>query len=169
MKRTINYVDGKVYHKKSKILKQNRCYKKDGSYYLAIELNFNGISKRFFIHRLVAQAFIPNPENKPQVNHIDGNKANNCVDNLEWSTQSENEKHAFSKGWNKTNPNKSGATKVSNEVTRKPVKCIETNTIYKSYSDAAKKLGLKYSSYIHRSVHLGVKTHGYTFVLVNKE
>lgn len=69
--------------------------------YLDVELSNNEFRNRYRIHRLVAEAFIPNPENKPQVNHKDGNKANNHVDNLEWCNNSENQKHAFANGLNK--------------------------------------------------------------------
>ena len=62
--------------------------------YLRASLKKDNIPKFILIHRLVAEAFIPNPENKPQVNHKDLNKANNRVDNLEWNTALENNKHA---------------------------------------------------------------------------
>ena len=58
--------------------------------YMFVCLYHDNVKKCFKLHRLVAQAFIPNPENKPQVNHKDENKLNNCVNNLEWSTAKEN-------------------------------------------------------------------------------
>jgi hypothetical protein len=66
--------------------------------YLYTRLNKNGKCKIAAVHRLVAEAFVPNPDNKPMVNHIDGNKLNNHFSNLEWVTCSENHKHAFNIG-----------------------------------------------------------------------
>lgn len=68
--------------------------------YNSVELNVEGIAKRVSVHRLVAIHFIPNPDNLPLVNHIDGNTKNNNVENLEWITPSGNQKHAVKRGYN---------------------------------------------------------------------
>lgn len=70
-------------------------FDKNGEGYIRVNLFSNGKKKRYFIHRLVAETFIPNPENKPQVNHKDGNKQNNELSNLEWVTCSENGLHYY--------------------------------------------------------------------------
>lgn len=70
---------------------------KDG--YEHVVIHIDGKKYRRSIHRLVALAFIPNPNNKPEVNHKDGNKSNNNVDNLEWATSKENINHAWDKGF----------------------------------------------------------------------
>lgn len=81
------------YLSKERILKQNI---KRG--YLTVGLCKEGKTKTYSVHRLVAIAFIVNPHNKKTVNHIDGNKTNNLVSNLEWCTYSENQQHAFNIG-----------------------------------------------------------------------
>lgn len=67
---------------------------KECSGYLSVPIR-NGKAHYMFLHRLLAEMFIPNPKNLPEVNHIDGNKENNSLDNLEWVTGSENIRHAF--------------------------------------------------------------------------
>lgn len=61
-------------------------------------LSKNKVKKDLRVHRLVASAFIPNPLNKPEINHIDGNKGNNNVNNLEWATRKENINHSIKTG-----------------------------------------------------------------------
>ncbi len=65
-------------------------YDKDGYVQVGIRHEIGNVRKHYRIHRLVALAFIPNPDNKPVVDHIDGDVKNNCVDNLRWATLSEN-------------------------------------------------------------------------------
>jgi hypothetical protein len=84
-----------------RVKKKGRILKLDQRHgYMRIMLQ-NGVRAEKFcsaVHRLVAQAFIPNPMGKCQVNHIDGNKANNTVSNLEWCTPKENMQHAIKTG-----------------------------------------------------------------------
>jgi hypothetical protein len=70
-------------------------YNKYGYHTIGLRKENLAPKKTFIAHRIVAQVFIPNPENKPQVNHINGVKADNRVENLEWNTASENAIHAY--------------------------------------------------------------------------
>lgn len=83
-------------------------------------VNFGG--KTFGIHRLVAEVFLPNPNNKRVVNHIDGNKGNNMLSNLEWATQAENGEHAVSLGIH-------SASKI--------VRCIDDGLLFSSFLSAS--------------------------------
>lgn len=62
--------------------------------YMLCHISDEGTKKWMLVHRIVAELFIPNPDNKPQVNHINGDKSDNCVSNLEWVTNNENRQHA---------------------------------------------------------------------------
>ena len=92
--RDIVYSNGRVVSYKGNTKKQTV----DKYGYAYVGLYSNQKHKQGMTHRLVAKAFIPNIDNKPQVNHIDGNKLNNHVDNLEWATSQENMEHAVKIG-----------------------------------------------------------------------
>lgn len=74
---------------------KNICVDSDG--YCVVGFCVNGKSKTLKLHRIISHSFIPNPDNKPQVNHKDGIKTNNSIENLEWCTNKENIRHSFDK------------------------------------------------------------------------
>lgn len=121
--------------------------------YISVGLWKDGKCSQRMLHRLVAEAFIPNPDNLPFVNHIDGNKRNNCVENLEWVTAKENAQHAIRTGLNPANGES------------KPVLCITNNTYYSSISEAQRTLGLDRGS-ILESINRNQPYSGYQFKLV---
>ena len=84
--------------------------------YAHVSLNKNGVQKSFLVHRLVAKAFIPNNDGKPEVNHLDGDKLNNCVTNLEWVTAKENQIHSVKCGLKK-----SGESAVNSKLSQNDV------------------------------------------------
>lgn len=97
--------------------------------YMAVHLSKNAKPRWHLVHRLVAQAFIDNPDNKATVNHKDGNRANNNVNNLEWATYSENNRHSYRSN-GRTSP------------FAIPIYCVETGKIYKSSYEASRDTGI---------------------------
>lgn len=132
--------------------------------YLHVMLSNQGKSKLVSVHRVVATAFIPNPENKPQVNHRDGNKTNPCVNNLEWVTRSENAQHAIRN--NLWIPKHSGD--ASARRCGIPVKCLETGEVYRSKIAAALANNMDDAS-VEDSIRTGRPRKGCTFVLADRK
>lgn len=112
--------------------------------------------KNFRVHRLVADAFIPNPNNHKIVNHKDGNKQNNICDNLEWCTYSENLIHAY----------KNGLTKPHCSNNGKRVMCVETGVIYNSIMDASKDTGFHFNNISQCCTGKQKRTHGFHFCFI---
>lgn len=120
---------GEIRHKKRKQILKPRPNRSGYEY---VNFSINGQHKNFAIHRIVANAFIPNPNGYIEVNHKDYNKSNNCVDNLEWITSSNNKNHAYKK--------------IKNRITRgkeveQYTKTGEYVKTYDTVSDAAKAMG----------------------------
>ena len=94
----------------------------------------NGKEKLLRVHRLVAMAFLPNSNNLPQVNHKDGNKQNNSVDNLEWCEQSDNMKHAYKNGLQIPSENQRKAIINTNKLKQKKVCQIKDGEVINTFS-----------------------------------
>lgn len=119
--------------------------------YHRYNLSKNNQTKHHRAHRLVAAAFLPNPEGKPQINHKNGDKTDNRVSNLEWVTQSENQRHS-----RRVLQNDCG-------VGSKAVVCIDTGKTYPSISAAARDTGVDISA-LSRVLHGQLKqTHNLHF------
>lgn len=116
LSRSIYDSRGYTVYRKGKIKKPS--FDKNG--YPQIGLCKNGTVVTRKIHRLVAEAFIPNPENKPEINHKDEDKANNCVDNLEWMTEKENVNYGYGA------KRRAKSNQLLAKQQAKPVQCIET-------------------------------------------
>lgn len=130
-----NYIvttDGNIFNKNGIKLKQQKT--RNG--YLRVSLSNNSVKhKHMLVHRLVAKAFIPNPNNLPQVNHINQNKTDNRVENLEWCTALENLNH-------------SNIIEKASVAKFTKVQCVTTGEIFNSIKEAANKYKLHHSNIV---------------------
>ena len=122
--------DGQIYSYRSKKFLKPKV-RKDG--YLEITLCKEGKKKSCLVHRLIAETFLPNPEGKPQISHLDETRSNNAVSNLAWADAKTN--------CNMPEHKKRKSESLMNNTSSKKVLCVETNTVYESMSEASRQLG----------------------------
>lgn len=121
------YIDGRLFNHKTK---RFRKWTKDTNGYMKLSLWIDGKCKNYLQHRLLAEYFIPNHLMKEQVNHKNGIKHDNRIDNLEWVTPSENTRHSYANG-----------LQIGKGVCKKVVD-IYTNKVFKSVTEAAINYGI---------------------------
>lgn len=134
-----------TYMKKGRILAQGI---QNGGYPI-VSISVNAKRKICTVHRLVASAFIDNPNNYREVNHKDGNKSNNSIENLEWVKHSDNIKHSY--------------RELKQKRYNRPIKCIETGVVYSSCKEASDKTGINVGSINHAVNGLYTHAGGFTW------
>lgn len=162
--RVITDCNGKTYFKHGKNMK----FGNNGVGYMFVALCKFGKYKLVTVHRLVATAFIPNPDNLPVINHIDGNKLNNNVDNLEWCTTKENIHHAIRSGLvgKVSKESRKHAGEINSYKQGKRVLCTTTGEVFQSMKIASTTLNIPLSC-VSRSVYRNRPYCGYKFELLD--
>lgn len=142
--------DGRVWsYRNNKFLKPTP----NSGGYLTVGLNRNGNRKTYYVHKLVAEAFIPNPDNLTEVNHISEVKTDNRVENLEWISR-------------KDNNNYGTRTERTAAAHRKAVYCVELDLVFESQTEATKALNLPKSGISNVLNGRQKTTKGYHFIAV---
>lgn len=136
--------------------------------YLGVILSKNGKAHPKRVHRLVAIAFVPNPNNLPVVDHIDGNKTNNAASNLRWCTHEQNTGYASSMGMLGATPYASRTREQQERYSNARKKAIvrSDRKVYECTADAAKDMGVTYSAIMHVLRGLTKTCKGYSFSYV---
>ena len=136
---------GKIFsfnYKKEKGVIKEMSYvvTKDG--YLRVGLSKSGTKINYLVHRLIAQTFLKNKFNFPEINHKDGNKANNKVDNLEWCTRGHNIQHAVAKGLHNNVGSKNGCAILNEAMVEKIKQNLTDNSYYGQFRDLGDDYGV---------------------------
>jgi hypothetical protein len=143
----INNPHGSKSFKKGRTLRQT----KNGKGYLAVKLCLNGLQKSLVVHRIVAEAFVPNKMNYPQVNHLNGIKSDNRTDNLEWCTNRQNIIHAYNNGLIKTNKGE------AHHMSKLKQTEVDEIRVFLSNGETMSSLARKYSVTVTSIYHIKIK------------
>jgi hypothetical protein len=154
----------KLQHIFGKVLKQGTSHKG----YPIVYLSKDGKQKTITVHRLVAEAFIENPLSLPQVNHKDGCKTNNYVNNLEWCDNSYNQKHAYANGMQPSYEESNGRGRPAKSVAMLDLNTKEVLRTFKTLASVKRETGI--NQFNVRSVCLGLRNHagGYGWKFINE-